>query len=329
MLVLLIEWFGGRYDLEYISGLWPSTADKRKPGMDNSVSVIIPFYEGVEWLCEAVESVLNQTYAVSEIIVVNDGSRESVEYFLEKYGEKIIYIYKENGGPASARNMGIERSTGKFIAFLDSDDLWLPRKLELQIFAMKSKNAVWSHTGYETFDTLSKNKDTVKRVSISEFSGDIFPKMLYFNPLATPGIVIDGELLRNNINWRFNKDMRYGQDQYLWMCIAPKHEILAIDEVLVRVRMRGNNAALRARVQLRAKAIIYDNILKGNREYLGQLSFIGKSAFGLCICGEKILTFFEKKTEKNTVILENISRCLYILPWCMFKIAYIYCRHKE
>ena len=69
------------------------------------VSVIIPFYNHVEWLCEAVDCVLAQTYKDYEIIVVNDGSKENVDEFLEKYGDKINYYFKENGGAATARNM--------------------------------------------------------------------------------------------------------------------------------------------------------------------------------------------------------------------------------
>ncbi|MDY5738280.1 MAG: glycosyltransferase family A protein, partial [Candidatus Onthomorpha sp.] len=67
------------------------------------VSVIIPFYNGVDWLCEAVQSVLDQTYKNFEIIVVNDGSPEDVTKFLEKYGDKIIYHKQINQGPAAAR----------------------------------------------------------------------------------------------------------------------------------------------------------------------------------------------------------------------------------
>ena len=66
--------------------------------MEPLVSVIIPFYSGVEWLCEAVQSVLDQTYKNFEIIVVNDGSPEDVTAFLERYGDKIVYFKKENGG---------------------------------------------------------------------------------------------------------------------------------------------------------------------------------------------------------------------------------------
>ena len=86
------------------------------------VSVIIPFYAGVDWLSEAVDSVLLQTFKDYEIIVVNDGSPENMTEFLTQYSNKIKYIKKENGGPSTARNVGIDAAIGKYIAFLDSDD---------------------------------------------------------------------------------------------------------------------------------------------------------------------------------------------------------------
>ena len=282
-----------------------------------TVSVIIPFYSDVEWLCEAVDSVIKQTYPVFEIIVVNDGSREIITDFLEKYGDKVDYIFKENGGPATARNLGIEKSRGDYIAFLDSDDIWLPSKIEKQLKQMIENNVVWSHSAYETFDTTTGN--TIKKISIDNFNGMIFPKMLYSNPLATPGIIIKRDILFNNPSWRFNNKMRYGQDQYLWMCIAPIYPIYAVNEVLVRVRLRGSNAALRARVQLRAKAIIYKNVLKGSPEKNKKVSMSGRIAFHLCVVGEKVLTFFEKRFKKER-FLEGISRVLYIIPWILFKI---------
>ena len=80
-----------------------------------TVSVIIPFYSHIEWLYEAIESVLNQTYPIHEIILVNDGSKEDMTEFLAKYGDKITYVYQENAGPAAARNNGIRRATGDYI----------------------------------------------------------------------------------------------------------------------------------------------------------------------------------------------------------------------
>lgn len=287
--------------------------------MNSTVSVIIPFYNNASWLTEAVESVLAQSYPADEIIVINDGSEEDISSFIEKYKEKVIYFYKKNGGPATARNFGIEKSSGDYIAFLDSDDIWLPNKLEIQIKLMDRYNAKWSHTSYELFDTENTEDNIINRISAKGFDGMIYPKMIISNSLATPTLVISGNLLRENPEFRFNNNMRFGQDQFLWVNIAPEHEILAIDETLVKVRMRGSNAALRARVQLRARALIWQVLLQDKEKFkVKEISNVVKIAFKLSSLGTYVLSIFEKLT-KNKRILEFISRILYIIPWILFK----------
>jgi glycosyltransferase involved in cell wall biosynthesis len=101
------------------------------------VSVILPTYNRAQLVCEAIESVLSQTYPYFEIIVVDDGSTDYTSEVLEKYKDKIIYIYQENKGPGDARNRGITEAKGNYIAFLDSDDIWFDHKLELQVAIME------------------------------------------------------------------------------------------------------------------------------------------------------------------------------------------------
>jgi glycosyltransferase involved in cell wall biosynthesis len=100
--------------------------------MDSLISVIIPTYNYAKYLPQAIESVLNQTLKNFEIIVVDDGSTDNTKDVLKPYRSSIRYIYQQNKGLPSAKNTGIKASHGEFIAFLDSDDLWLPEKLELQ-----------------------------------------------------------------------------------------------------------------------------------------------------------------------------------------------------
>ena len=101
------------------------------------VSVIIPVYNRAQYIKDCLDSVINQTYKAYEIIVVDDGSTDNLREILVPYMDKIQYIYKQNGGPSSARNAGTKVSNGEYIAFLDADDMWLPEKLELQIELLK------------------------------------------------------------------------------------------------------------------------------------------------------------------------------------------------
>ena len=100
--------------------------------MARLISVIIPSYNYSRYLSQAVKSVLDQTYKDYEVIVVDDGSTDNTKEVLEPFSGLIRYIYQENKGLPSAYNTGIKASNGEFIAFLDSDDLWLPEKLKLQ-----------------------------------------------------------------------------------------------------------------------------------------------------------------------------------------------------
>jgi len=97
------------------------------------VSVIIPTYNSARYITAAVESVLAQTFTDYELIVVDDGSTDETRQVLQQYEGKLTYIYQENQGRSAARNTGIGAASGDYIAFLDSDDLWLPKKLECQV----------------------------------------------------------------------------------------------------------------------------------------------------------------------------------------------------
>lgn len=99
---------------------------------DRSFSVIVPTYNRTSCVAEAIESILQQTLPAAEIIVVDDGSTDQTEQTLSAFGQKIRYVKKTNGGVSSARNRGLEEATGEWITFLDSDDLWKPRYLEVQ-----------------------------------------------------------------------------------------------------------------------------------------------------------------------------------------------------
>jgi len=104
----------------------------RKEMKEITVSVIIPTYNRARYLVEAIESVFAQTYKNIEIIVVDDGSTDDTRQRLKPYQDRIEYVYVDNGGPAHARNVGMRKARGKYIAFLDSDDHYYPYKIEIQ-----------------------------------------------------------------------------------------------------------------------------------------------------------------------------------------------------
>lgn len=139
--------------------------------MEPRVSIIVPVYNAEKYIEETVASVEAQTFADWELLLVEDGSadgsRQTVERMLAKKGdERIHLIVQENAGAAAARNHGLAQASGRYIAFLDADDLWSPDKLEKQLALMEEKKAGFSFTGYEFAD--ENGRGTGKIVCVPE-----------------------------------------------------------------------------------------------------------------------------------------------------------------
>lgn len=154
---------------------------------ETKVSIITPLYNGERFVAKTIESVLAQSYQDWEMIVVNDGSKDRGPEIVKEYAEKDsrIQLYSQpNGGSAAARNNGIRRATGRYIALLDADDTWMPNFLESQLGLMKEKNAVLVYGSHLRIDENEKEclvpfrapervtyRDMLKTCSISCLTG--------------------------------------------------------------------------------------------------------------------------------------------------------------
>ena len=125
---------------------------------DQGVSCVIPVFNGGRVLAEAIDSVLAQTRAPEQILVVDDGSTDATAEVAAAYGTRLSYVFQENLGPAAARNAGMKMVTGEFVAFLDADDWWHPEKLEKQL-AGRDVNKMQQ----EKMDCLLKRKEGKKK----------------------------------------------------------------------------------------------------------------------------------------------------------------------
>jgi len=106
------------------------------------ISVVIPVFNGAAYIAQAIDSVLAQTMAADEILVVDDGSSDSTREIVRRYKHPVRYLAQSNRGAAAARNLGIRESKGDLLAFLDADDVWLPEKLALQSAALAEDTSV-------------------------------------------------------------------------------------------------------------------------------------------------------------------------------------------
>ena len=130
------------------------------------VSIVIPVYNGSNYLADAIDSTLAQTYTNTEVIVINDGSNDGdkTEKIALSYGNQIRYFAKENGGVSSALNLGIQKAEGEYISWLSHDDAYLPDKIQTQIEHLKdtSRDTIL----FSDYEIIDENSNFVRKVKI-------------------------------------------------------------------------------------------------------------------------------------------------------------------
>ncbi len=194
------------------------------------ISVIIPAYDRCGVLGRAIESVLSQGYKKFELIVVDDGSNDYTQELLSRYKNQILMIVcNENSGPSAARNRGVEASSGEFIAFLDSDDLWLPEKLETQInFFHKKPGARICQTD-EIW--IRNNVRVNPRKKHKKKSGWIFDECLPLCLISPSAVMIHRSVFKKAGG--FDENFPACEDYDLWLRIALHYPVYLIEKKLV------------------------------------------------------------------------------------------------
>jgi len=194
-----------------------------------TVSVIIPTYNRGWILKEAIESVLAQEFTGYELIVVDDGSTDDTRQILDSYGRDIIRLQQPNQGVSAARNRGIAESRARWVAFLDSDDLWLPQKLTRQVAFFKSNPDALICQTEETWVRNGVRVNPKKRHH--KLSGIIFEPSLALC-LVSPSAVMIHKTLFDTVGL-FDEDLRACEDYDLWLRVSCRYPIFLIDEPLV------------------------------------------------------------------------------------------------
>lgn len=194
-----------------------------------TVSVIIPTYNRADFLKEAVDSVLTQTFHDVELIVVDDGSTDHTRQLLQSYGQQLRSVTQENRGVSSARNIGIHASTGEYIALLDSDDLWLPNKLEQQVTVMEQQPDLQLCHTEEIWIRRGKRVNPKKKHQ--KHGGYIFP---YCLPLCviSPSSVMMRRTLFEEVGM-FDEALPACEDYDLWLRITKTYPVHFIETPLL------------------------------------------------------------------------------------------------
>lgn len=205
------------------------------PSWQPLVSVIIATYNMGKYLQGAIDSILAQTYRNFEIIIIDDGSTDDTRTRVAPYAElpNVRVIHQENKGQPKAKNAGLAECKGALIAFCDADDLWMPRKLELQVpcFYGRPELAVVS-TEIDQIDVEGKRLG-VRRMA--RYSGRILENLLIRNCISFGTAMVRKDAL-DDAGW-FDEGLPMGIDWDLWLRLAVKYEFLHLEEVTYLYRV--------------------------------------------------------------------------------------------
>ena len=228
--------------------------------MNHLISIIIPFYKKKLFIKKTIDSVALQTYKNYEVILVYDDPDISdlayVKKNLKKIKKKKIIINKKNIGAGFSRNKGIEKSKGKFIAFLDADDIWHKNKLKEQIKFMQRKKVNFSYTSYSI---VNENNKIIKRITAEK-------NMTYNKLIKSCDIGLSTVIMKSNL---FNKykfpSIKTKEDYVLWLKLSKNNvKLFGIKKNLALWRRLDNQLSASTFQKLKDAFIVYNKYLKFN-----------------------------------------------------------------
>lgn len=199
------------------------------------VSVIIPNFNYEGYVADAIESVLNQTYGNIELIVVDDGSTDGSWQIINRYRDRLIPIRSKNGGVSAARNLGLTKIRGDYVAFLDSDDYWYPNKISTQLSAIIEKQADVVFSAIEICDeNLEPESVVVGGFEINYFASYLKRPTSAAIPLACSNALIRAKKIRDG--FRFDTDLHTSADIDFFRWLVQQCLVIRNDQILVKYR---------------------------------------------------------------------------------------------
>lgn len=240
------------------------------------VTVVIPNYNYAHYLRETIDSVLAQTYADIEIIVVDDGSKDDSREVLETYGEQITAIFQQNQGVSAARNNGAAVGSGEFIAFLDADDVWLTEKTGKQVARFAADPTLGLvHVGVDEID--ADGNSLLHRLEGSD--GDAVEDLLM---LGRKGVLGGGSGLMvprtvfGEIGG-FDTRLSTSADYDLFLQIALRYKVGFVPEVLLKYRVHGSNMHGNVKLMEHDMMIAFEKAFADTRP---EISALKRKAYG-------------------------------------------------
>jgi glycosyltransferase involved in cell wall biosynthesis len=224
------------------------------------VSVIIPAYNCQSFIAETVESILAQTYPDYEIIVVDDGSTDNTRDVLQRYEDRVRYVYQENSGVGAARNRGLSLARGEYIAFLDHDDLWLPEKLETQMKILETRpevGLVYSNCYHidEAGTILGRYFDHIKPAR-----GMVFHQLFMTNFIPLLTVLVRKAVLDQVGTFRIGWSI--SEDYDLLLRVARKFILDYVETPLAKYRLHSGNVSRDVDRFLRENLLLAEELIQ-------------------------------------------------------------------
>lgn len=209
--------------------------------MKPKVSVIIPTYNRADLIVQAIDSVLAQNYQPIEIIVIDDGSTDDTQAAIRKYTEinSLIFLRQCNQGQSVARNLGLDRASGDFVCFLDSDNAWLPNKLSTQADCLSQHPEI--DVVYGDIRLINQNGDDLGPNTITRYSGYIWRELLTSNCVSMNTVMLRRKALPQQPV--FDPTLRAGEDYDLWLRIATTSKFKYLRQEMALYRIEGNRVS--------------------------------------------------------------------------------------
>lgn len=245
------------------------------------VTAIVPCHDSEGTVGQAIDSALAQSLHGVEIIAVDDGSTDGTLGILRKYAQRypegFRILRQDHGGPYLARNLAAAHARGRFLAFLDSDDLWEPRKLERQIHEIEARpNSVLCHTGGRV---ISADGSVIRVFPAAEnYCGRCWKELLVMNRLATSSVVVRRSSFEQANG--FDETFPARGDWELWTRLARTGELVSIDEPLIRYRLHEGRMSQGTDRMLVSHLRVIDKNARAYRDLVPDLErYIRKSRF--------------------------------------------------
>ncbi|GAB6930265.1 glycosyltransferase [Paenibacillus sp. JCM 10914] len=233
-----------------------------------TVTIVIPFYN-CQYIQQALESAVHQSYPAVEIIVVDDGSTQNT-HLIAPFTNRIYYLGKSNGGTASALNHGIYHASGEYIAWLSSDDRFTLQKIERQIAFMRSRNLDVSYTGFSIIDEHNRVTHPYEGIPMAN-RADLARQLLYSNPINGCTVIAKKELLHQV--GLFNSQLPYTHDFDMWIRLLMHGATFGfLPDMLTMYRVHSQMGTVRHKAKIAQEYQMVKNNYRHVLEHMARLT---------------------------------------------------------